>query len=381
MKLKTDEEILQDFSTTRHLSKHSVYTYRTSIKHYTDFNKKSLHELLVEALEDETGTAWKDCKLKKRLIAYRNYLKDTYLESSVNAHFNQILTIYRHYEVAIHPLPYTSRVNVNESTPIGFKDLPDQKIIKEALKISSVLMRAIILFMSSSGCARRETLNLTIQDFIDATKEYHNSNNIYDVITALKGVDVIPEWEIRRQKTNKYYCTFSSPESTAEIINYLITIKKTIKNTDKLFRINSDYFARNFKEINNKLKLGKRGTYNRFRSHMLRKFHASQLYNDGLSLEEVDALQGRTKNRTHQSYFMEDPKNLKEKYIQHLDCLTINLDVNNLDIKSPEYTKLETENVKLKKQYYETNKRMDNLEKIVLGNISDDKLARLHKLL
>ncbi|WP_280634320.1 hypothetical protein [Methanobrevibacter oralis] len=36
-------------------------------------------------------------------------------------------------------------------------------------------MRAIILFESSSGC-----------DFIDATSEYHNSNNIYDVIQQLK---------------------------------------------------------------------------------------------------------------------------------------------------------------------------------------------------
>ena len=40
-------------------------------------------------------------------------------------------------------------------------------------------MKAIILFISSSGCARQETLNITIQDFIEATHEYHNSNDIY----------------------------------------------------------------------------------------------------------------------------------------------------------------------------------------------------------
>ena len=74
---------------------------------------------------------------------------------------------------------------------------------------------------------------------------------------------------------------------------------------------------------------------------MLRKFHASQLYNDGLSLDEVDALQGRRKDTTHTAYFMEDPKKLKEKYIEHLDCLTINMDVTNIDIKSQEYLELE----------------------------------------
>ena len=151
-------------------------------------------------------------------------------------------------------------------------------------------------------------------------------------------------------------------------MNYILSIPKKLKNEDALFKLNTDYFNKLFVEINDKLKLGKKGTYNRFRSHMLRKFHASQLYNDGLSLEEVDALQGRTKNRTHQSYFMEDPKNLKEKYIEHLKCLTINLDVNNLDIKSPEYVKLENEVV-------EKDKKIRNYESVL-----SDLDSRLHRL-
>ena len=78
---------------------------------------------------------------------------------------------------------------------------------------------------------------------------------------------------------------------------------------------------------------------------MLRKFHASQLYNDGMSLEDVDSLQGRGKDSTHSSYFMEDPEKLKLKYIEHMDSVTINLDINNLDLKSPEYIKLENESL------------------------------------
>lgn len=58
---------------------------------------------------------------------------------------------------------------------------------------------------------------------------------------------------------------------------------------------------------------------------MLRKFHASSLYNfsNRLSLSEIDALQGRGKNSTHSSYFMENPRNLREKYINSLDSLKI----------------------------------------------------------
>lgn len=77
--------------------------------------------------------------------------------------------------------------------------------------------------------------------------------------------------------------------------------------------------------INQELKLGKVGTYNRFRSHMLRKFHASTLYNakNGLTLEEIDSLQGRGKNTVHSAYFMENPKILKQKYESIIDVLKI----------------------------------------------------------
>ena len=55
------------------------------------------------------------------------------------------------------------------------------EIIKDAINITNPIMQAIILFISSSGCARQETLNITIQDFIDATREYHDSDDIYEI--------------------------------------------------------------------------------------------------------------------------------------------------------------------------------------------------------
>ena len=58
---------------------------------------------------------------------------------------------------------------------------------------------------------------------------------------------------------------------------------------------------------------------------MLRKFHASSLYNfnNGLSLSEIDTLQGMGKNSTHLSYLMENPMKLREKYIYSLDAWII----------------------------------------------------------
>ena len=91
---------------------------------------------------------------------------------------------------------------------------------------------------------------------------------------------------------------------------------------------------------------------------------ATNLYNDKMSLEEIDALQGRSKEATHSSYFTEDPNKLKEKYLEHLDCITINMDVNQLDIKSPEFVKLENENVTLKEELSKVDDIMERLSKL-----------------
>ena len=70
-----------------------------------------------------------------------------------------------------------------------------------------------------------------------------------------------------------------------------------------------------------KVNAGQVADMNRIRSHMLRKFHASRLYNDGLSIDKIDALQGRAKDNTHNAYFKESSEALKELYIEHLDAI------------------------------------------------------------
>ena len=78
-------------------------------------------------------------------------------------------------------------------------------------------------------------------------------------------------------------------------------------------------------KINNQLKLGKINNYSRFRCHMLRKYHASNLLNNtNFTIDEIDALQGRTKNKTQRSYFLNDEKKLKEKYKKYLEIIDIN---------------------------------------------------------
>ena len=56
---------------------------------------------------------------------------------------------------------------------------------------------------------------------------------------------------------------------------------------------------------------------------MFRKYNASTLFNNGMDMADVDCLQGRGKDSTHSSYFMEDPNLLKQKYKQYVGVLTI----------------------------------------------------------
>ena len=59
------------------------------------------------------------------------------------------------------------------------------------------------------------------------------------------------------------------------------------------------------------MKWGFKGKYRFFRSHTLRKFHASNI---GLSAEYIDSLQGRSKNIVHETYIKTNPRKLKEIY-------------------------------------------------------------------
>ncbi len=363
--MKTDQTILDDFQKRRNLKTSSMRQYKAALNQYKKYNKMTLADLLNEAeIEEDDRIPQRRRTITTRLLGFRNYLTEHYKKNSVKSMMTKTITLYTTFGLEVPKLPRQSEKNMNDNPPISFKDLPDKKIIKASLHISNPLMVAIILFMSSSGSARTEMLSLSIQDFIDSTRLYHNSNDIYEVLDILKERDdVVPTWKIHRQKTDKWYYTFSSPEATTAIINYLLSIKKPLKNTDRLFQYHEVTVCYKFQEINDELGLGKKGTYNRFRSHMLRKFHASNLKNHGMSKEDINEMQGKGQNLVDEAYFFDDPNILREKYIEHMDAITINMDINNISIKSPEYLELE----KLYQEIESELSEIDNMKERILA--------------
>lgn len=358
-----DNELLNEIHMVKNHSDETRRIYKHAVDNYTKFCSMSLSELLEEAeSEEEKGIRWKKRKLKRRLLTYRQYLIENYTLNTVRTMMSPILTIYRYYEIEILDIPTINKKAVNTPEPITFKDLPDKEVIRQAINIATPQMKPIIYFMASSGCARRETLNLTIQDYIDALSEYTTKTDIIDIINELgPNCNVIPTFNILRQKTGKYYTTYCSPEAVNAINTYLLSRKDPLTGDKELFKIEDNYLVVKFIHLNNELGLGKVGNLNRFRSHMLRKFHASALYNDGMSLDSVNDLQGKAKNKTDQAYFMTNPEDLKNEYIKHVHAVTINQDVEKLSIKSPEFMQMEKENENYKKQLDKLTNDVDRI--------------------
>ena len=67
------------------------------------------------------------------------------------------------------------------------------------------------------------------------------------------------------------------------------------------------HITRLFEKINDTLCLGKIGQYHRFRSHMLRKFHTSALYNGGMSLDDVNDLQKKGQKQDRSGILHDKP--------------------------------------------------------------------------
>jgi integrase len=305
------EELLKRFCSNRNIKYSTLKSYRSAIAKYEFFHDMDMGSLMDEAIvEEDEGISLKNRKIKGRLLDFRSFLLDSGLAiSTVRTYFSRIKSFYRHFEIE---LPYLNDISLNEEYLSSYGDLPTKKDIWRACDISSLDFKAVILFISSSGCAKAETLSLTIGDFIKATRDYHNGESIEEILQLLAGRgDIVPTFYLRRVKTNKFYHTFCSPEASHCIVKYLLS-RKNLTLEDKLFDFTDSSLIYHFKKVNDKLDMGFVGGYRFFRSHSLRKYHASNI---GLSADYIDALQGRARTKVHEAYIKTNPNKLKEIYI------------------------------------------------------------------
>lgn len=307
----TSNDLFISFCNNRNIKNSTIRSYKSAVLKYESFHQMPIKDLINEAImEEERSVPLKNRSIKRRLMHFMSFLLASGLSiSTVRIYFSRIKTFYRHFEIE---LPYLGDIRWDDDYLSSYGDLPTKDDISQACDISSPALKAVILFISSSGCAMAETLSLTVGDFIKATCDYHDGGSIYGILRILfDRRDIVPTFYLKRVKTNKFYHAFCSPEASFHIVKYLLS-RDGLSFEDKLFDFTDSSLIYNFKKANDKLGFGFVGKYRFFRSHALRKYHASNI---GLSADYIDALQGRARTKVHEAYIKTNPKRLKEVYM------------------------------------------------------------------
>ena len=332
------QKLLDNMVNDRNISDSSAKGYISTVKKYTEFNCMQLYELIDEALEEQDAhIPLRESKLKKRLVDYRNYLmNDTdFCSKTVKTYFSKMLTVYRHFECEIPIIPMAQYKKEYVTT---YSDLPTVEHLRQILDICPVNLRAVICFQCSSGSAKAEALSLTVRDFFQGVQEYHDIQYFEDIETLDKILDtlttkleekelIVPTFYLERKKTKKFYYTFCSPEACVWIVKDL---KSRIGKCDvkefldsQLFDFTNSLLLTRYQDINDYFQYGRKGKFRFFRSHVLRKWNASNIQ---MTTEDIDNIQGRSKNVVHETYIKVKPERLKKTYMEHMWRVCINED-------------------------------------------------------
>ena len=324
--LENSKELLNNFFQERNIKTSTQKGYIASMGkwfNYVDYN--DLQENIDTYIKEEDNRIpTRDRRIKKEMLGFREHLiNDKSIKSakSVRSYFSKVGTVFRHFGLEIPSLP---QVKMDKGYVSNYNDLPTHEMLRNACEQSPIDLKAIILFMSSSGSAKAETLSITVGMFLEGCADYleeiPTEQNIPETIKALSDKhDIVPLIYLRRIKTDKWYYTCCSPEASYIIIESL-KIRKNLQWNDKLFDYTPSLILTKFQEINDNNNWGYVGAYRRFRSHALRKFMASNI---GLPRDQVDSFQGRAKDMIQEAYFKQDPQSLKKIYMNNMNRIMI----------------------------------------------------------
>ena len=329
--VENSRPLLEKMYGERNIKKSTQKGYEASFIRWCEYTKdrfNNLQEMIDFYLaEEDKRIPMRDRTFKKDLLGFREYLlhdKDcagVKSDRSFKTYFAKIRTIFNHFELEMPQLP---QMKIEKGYVSSYNDLPTHHMIKTACEQSPLDLKAIILFMSSSGSAKAETLSITVEMFLEGCNEYleepATAKNIDETLTALSNRhDIVPMIYLRRIKTDKWYHTYCSPEASYMIVESLKT-RKNLSWNDKLFDYTPSLLLAKFQEINDNNNWGYVGSYRRFRSHALRKFMASNI---GLSRDITDSIQGRSKDMIQEAYFKQNPQDLKKTYMEAMHKIMV----------------------------------------------------------
>lgn len=352
----TKDPVVNEWLMTLNAKKHTERNYLLALQIFTDWAGKTPNELLVEA-ESESTLLMRQRHIKSYLIGFRQHLQETRAATTVKGYMTGVKSFYQLYDIELPTMP---RPKYKTLTLEKNNRIPTKDELQEVLKICDPLERAILLVGASSGLSAQELINLKVEDV-----KYDS-----DFVTTL---------ELRRTKTGNSFCTFLSPEATIAVLDYLefrnregktrrciqhvkqnilsekdhLFIKRHVAKTfsdtqdDKERALDLEALVKIYRNISTKAKKNTPvGTWNFIRSHNIRKFYNSALYNAGADSFFIEYTMGHALDETRAAYFRAAPEKLKEIYKKYIPYLSIQKE---LDIStSPEFKAIVKENEILK---------------------------------
>ena len=327
--MKKDQELIKEFHRISGHGPSTIKSYGAVFNRYCKFHNMDLSELLAEAIrEQENGVPENRLSIYDRILSFRGYMMENYVGNTIANSISKIKTFYRYNRVYIPFIPPLNSKSVRKNDIICFENLPTKDEIRLALEFCGDDIALWILVILSSGMTRSEAKSMTNGMFFEGTWEYHKKDSFEDAMRYLSRKDnVVCTCNLIRQKTDKPYYTFLNPECVQKIA------KIKLKQNDfdlgsPLLKYNIDYVNAKFKQLNDRLGFGNAGGFARMRPHMLRKFNSTYLSQGALSdkklsMDDIDCLHGRGKNKTRDAYFKDNPQYLKYEYVKVMDNVAL----------------------------------------------------------
>jgi len=216
----------------------TIKGYKVILNQYCEYYQKTLTELIDEARhEQKTINDIIERTLYNKLLEFHNYLKLDLQNgtNTIESKMSRIRSVYSYQYIQL-PIKH-KRKKIKRKDNLTTKDLLTKNEIREAVESRKELShKLLILFLFTTGMRVGDAKDLKLKDFIKATIEYHNEEDIYKIIEILKKQqDVIPCWDFWSEKSDIHTITFNTPEVTKMILTYLSNRKDKLTPESYLF--------------------------------------------------------------------------------------------------------------------------------------------------
>ena len=230
-----DEYVIDYFEGKDDLREDTVSSYKFSLKQFSLANKETIKNIIENCLKQqrqrveadggitEFNPNQPDSLVKKYIRNFEKYCeKNGNRNTSIMDKRDNIYVFLKHYDVK-RPRKRKLEADKKKWNTLSKED------VRYILKDCNIVEQALITFMLSTGLRRWDVSELTIGDFMDATRkmEYHNFVEVNDFIDNAPD-DMIGFWDLfphKESKKNIHCKTFNSGESSNLILQNLRRIK------------------------------------------------------------------------------------------------------------------------------------------------------------